>query len=84
MSELQRLRDAMRFLTQHLPGATELAEIAEQGSVVLDSQRHQDAEKVLTGKKIKFITKRNFKKLWMNLDDGTSVILKSEDFTKGI
>ena len=62
MSELQRLRDAMRFLTQHLPGATELAEIAEQGSVVLDSQRQEDAEKVLTGKKDKIYNQTEFQK----------------------
>ena len=31
MSELDRLRNALKFLTQHLPGATELAEIAENG-----------------------------------------------------
>lgn len=62
MSELQRLRDAMKFLTQHLPGATELAEIAEQGSVVLDSQRQEDAEKVLTGKKDKIYNQTEFQK----------------------
>ena len=51
MSELARLRNALSFLTQHLPGATELAELAENGSVVLDSQRHEDPDKILTGKK---------------------------------
>ena len=44
MGELDRLRNAFSFLTQHLPGATELAEIAESGSVVPDSQRHEDAD----------------------------------------
>ena len=62
MSELQRLRDAMRFLTQHLPGATELAEIAEKGSVVLDSQRKEDADKVLTGKEDKSYNAAEFQR----------------------
>jgi len=54
MSELDRLRNALTFLTQHLPGATVLAEIAEEGSVIFDFQRHEDADKILTGKEFGF------------------------------
>ena len=60
MSELDRLRNALSFLTQHLPGATELAEIAENGSVILDSQRQEDADKVLTGKEDKSYNPEDF------------------------
>lgn len=62
MSELDRLRNALNFLTQHLPGATELAEIAENGSVILDSQRKEDADKVLTGKEDKSYSPDDFQK----------------------
>lgn len=62
MSELDRLRNALNFLTQHLPGATELAEIAENGSVILDSQRQEDADKVLTGKEDKSYNPDDFQK----------------------
>ena len=62
MSELDRLRNALSFLTQHLPGATELAEIAENGSVILDSQRQEDADKVLTGKADKSYNPDDFQK----------------------
>ena len=50
MSELSRLRNALEFLTQHLPGASELADLAENGSVILDSQRNENADQFLTGK----------------------------------
>ena len=46
MGELDRLRNAFSFLTQHLPGATELAEIAENRSVILDSQKQEDADRL--------------------------------------
>lgn len=62
MSELDRLRNALSFLTQHLPGATEMAEIAENGSVILDSQRQADADKVLTGKEDKSYNPDDFQK----------------------
>lgn len=62
MSELARLRNALSFLTQHLPGATELAEIAENGSVIFDSQRQEDADKVLTGKEDKSYDPNAFQK----------------------
>ena len=62
MSELDRLRNALSFLTQHLPGATELAEIAENGSVIFDSQRKEDADKILTGKEDKSYNPDDFQK----------------------
>ena len=45
MSEITKLKKALNFLCSHLPGATELAEIATEGSLVMDSS-HADAEKV--------------------------------------
>lgn len=60
MSEIERLRSALHFLTKHLPGASELAEIAESGSVVLDSQRKEDADKILTGNEDKSYDKDAF------------------------
>ena len=37
MSEITKLKKALNFLCSHLPGATELAEIATEGSLVMDS-----------------------------------------------
>ena len=53
---------ALKFLTQHLPGATELADLAENGSVIFDSQRKEDADKVLTGKEDKTYNPDDFQK----------------------
>jgi len=45
--ELNRLRKAIHFLTSHLPGASELAELAEQETVSLSINRAEDAEEHL-------------------------------------
>ena len=60
MSELDKLRDALNFLTQHLPGASELKEIADQGSVVLDTCRKSDVDTELTGKETVSYNAENF------------------------
>ena len=60
MSELDKLRDALNFLTQHLPGASELKEIADQGSVVLDTCRKSDMDTELTGKETVSYNAENF------------------------
>ena len=62
MSEIDRLKNALSFLMKNLPGATELAEIAENGSVIFDSQRQEDADKVLTGKEDKSYDPNDFQK----------------------
>lgn len=45
--ELTRLRKALDFLTSHLPGATEIAELAEQETLSLSINRPVDAEEHL-------------------------------------
>ena len=47
MSEVAKLKKALDFLCSHMPGASELAEIAQKGSLVMDSS-HADAEEVFT------------------------------------
>ena len=37
MTEVQRLRNALNFLTSHLPGASELAEVAENQTYILET-----------------------------------------------
>jgi hypothetical protein len=44
VSEVQRLRNALNFLTSHLPGASELAEIAETPSYTLTTNHVENAE----------------------------------------
>ena len=73
MSELHKLRDALNFLTQHLPGASELREIADQGSVVLDSCRGSDVDTELTGKETASYNQRTSKLLLIILEKGISV-----------
>ncbi len=46
MSEVTKLRKALDFLCSHLPGARDLAEIATEGSLVMDSS-HLDPEEEL-------------------------------------
>ena len=46
-SEISRLRTALDFLTSHLPGASELAEVAEKGSLTLDSNHVPNPEQQL-------------------------------------
>ena len=58
----QRLKDTINFLVQHLPGASELAEIAECGTIVLDSKRDGDAEKILIGKTTKSYDQSDFQR----------------------
>ena len=48
-SEITRLKKALNFLTSHLPGASELAEIAESETVTLESSHAEDAETILVG-----------------------------------
>jgi len=48
-SEITRLKKALDFLTSHLPGASELAEIAESETVALESNHAEDAETILVG-----------------------------------
>ena len=46
-NEVSRLRTALEFLTNHLPGASELAEVAEKGSLTLDSYHVPNPEQQL-------------------------------------
>jgi len=48
-NEITRLKKALNFLTSHLPGATELAELAEFETVTLESNHIVDAETILVG-----------------------------------
>ena len=51
MNEINKLKKALNFLTTHLAGASELAEIATEGSIVLDTNHHNNPEDILIGKK---------------------------------
>ena len=51
MNEINKLKKALNFLTTHLAGASELAEIATEGSIVLDTNHHKNPEDILIGKK---------------------------------
>lgn len=63
MSHLeQRLKETINFLVQHLPGASELAEISERGTIVLDSQRDSDPETILLGKSRKSYDRADFQR----------------------
>ena len=58
----QRLKETINFLVQHLPGASELAEISERGTIVLDSQRDGDPETILLGKSRKSYDRADFQR----------------------
>ena len=51
MNEINKLKKALNFLTTHLAGASELAEIATEGSIVLETNHHNNPEDILIGKK---------------------------------
>jgi len=58
--ELMRLRKALNFLTSHLPGASELADIANEETLALSSNRPADPEEVLLeGEKINSESERS-------------------------
>ena len=47
MSEIDRLKKALNFLTSHMPGASEMADIAVNGSLVMESSHTENPEKEL-------------------------------------
>ena len=47
MNEIDKLKKALNFLTSHIAGASELAEIATKGSIVLDTNHIDNPETVL-------------------------------------
>ena len=55
-AEIRRLQKSLKFLTTHIPGASEIADdlqaISENGSVVLETNHVQDAEAELLGRAI--------------------------------
>ena len=50
MSEIEKLKKALEFLTSHIPGANELAEVVNEGSLVLDTSHEDSPEDVLLKK----------------------------------
>ena len=50
MSEVEKLKRALEFLTSHIPGANELAEVVNKGSLVLDTCHEDSPEDVLLQK----------------------------------
>jgi hypothetical protein len=47
MTEVQRLRRALAFLTSHLPGASELAEVVENPTYILETNHVENPEQKL-------------------------------------
>ena len=47
MSEIEKLKRALEFLTSHIPGANELAEVVNKGSLILDTSHEDSPEDVL-------------------------------------
>ena len=47
MSEVEKLKRALEFLTSHIPGANELAEVVNKGSLILDTSHEDSPEDVL-------------------------------------
>lgn len=52
MSEIDKLKKALEFLTSHMPGASELADIAVNGSLVMESSHTENPEEELLEEKI--------------------------------
>ena len=50
MSEVEKLKRALEFLTSHIPGANELAEVVNKGSLILDTSHEDSPEDVLLQK----------------------------------
>ena len=56
MTEVQRLRRALDFLTSHLPGASELAEVVENPTYVLETNHVENPEQDLLAQDKKSLT----------------------------
>ena len=50
MNDINKLKKALNFLTSHIAGASELAEMATEGSIVLKTNHHAKPENILIGK----------------------------------
>ena len=48
-SEIARLEKALNFLTSHLPGASELAELVKSETMTHENNHVEDAETILVG-----------------------------------
>ena len=59
MSEIDRLKKALNFLASHIPGASELADIAVKGSLVMESSHTENPEEDLLTQNINDSQLRN-------------------------
>ena len=63
MSEIDRLKKALNFLTSHMPGASEMADIAVNGSLVMESSHTENPEKELLNQEVSDSQLKNQKML---------------------